>query len=103
MCQTLIDHHRKRKAREGRLKRVLLDDVLAYFEERNVDIAALSAALDRLSELNERAGLVVSLRFFAGLPVADVARALDVSVGTVENDWRFARAWLRDQLEGVDR
>jgi hypothetical protein len=26
-----------------------------------------------------------------------------VSVGTVEADWRFARAWLRDQLEGVDR
>jgi DNA-directed RNA polymerase specialized sigma24 family protein len=43
------------------------------------------------------------LRFFAGLSVAQVAKALNVSVGTVEADWRFARAWLHDQLEGVDR
>ena len=46
---------------------------------------------------------MVALRFFAGLSVAEVAEVLDVSVGTVELDWRFARAWLRDQLGGVDR
>src|SRR3974390_282932 len=53
MRQALVDHHRKRSAREGRRKRLPLDDVLAYFEERNVDIAALSTALDRLTELDE--------------------------------------------------
>ena len=25
---------------------------------------------------------------------------LDVSIGTVEGDWRMARAWLRGQLGG---
>jgi RNA polymerase sigma factor (sigma-70 family) len=61
----------------------------------------LNDALDQLSSLHERQGLVVVLRYFAGLPVAEVADVLDVSVGTVEGDWRFARAWLRSQLQGV--
>ena len=103
MRQVLVDHHRKRKIRDGSRKRVPLDDALAYFEEQNLDIEALSAALDHLAEIDERQGLVVALRFFAGLSVSEVAEALDVSVGTVELDWRFARAWLRHQLEGVNR
>jgi len=103
MRQVLVDHHRKRKIRDGSRKRVPLDHALDYFEEQNLDIEALSAALDRLADLNERQGLVVALRFFAGLSVSEVADALDVSIGTVELDWRFARAWLRDQIEGVNR
>ncbi len=103
MRQVLIDHHRKRKVREGNGKRVPLDEALDYFEERHLDIEALNAALDRLTKINERQGLVVALRFFAGLSVTEVAAALEVSVGTVERDWRFARAWLREQLEGGSR
>jgi RNA polymerase sigma factor (TIGR02999 family) len=103
MRQALVDHHRKRNTREGNLMRVPLDEVLAFLEERNLDIEALDKALDRLAQLYERQGLVVALRFFAGLSVAEVAEALDVSVGTVELDWRFARAWLRDQLEGESK
>lgn len=100
MRQALVDHHRRRKAREGKFVRVPLDEVLAHVEKQHIDIEALDAALERLAALNERQGLVVTLRFFAGLTVAEVAEALDVSVGTVELDWRFARAWLRDQLAG---
>ena len=103
MRQALVDHYRRRRTREGKWKRVPLDDALLYFEEKKLDIEALNAALDRLAAISERQGLVVALRFFAGLSVAEVADALDLSVGTVERDWRFARAWLRDQLEGVDR
>ncbi len=98
MRQTLIDYHRRRQAREGKLKKLPLDEILAYVERQNLNIEALNEALDRLSEINERQGLVVVLRFLAGLTTNEVAEALDVSVGTVENDWRFARAWLRDQL-----
>jgi RNA polymerase sigma factor (TIGR02999 family) len=100
MRQALVDHHRRRKARDGKLQRVPLDEVLAHVEKQHLDIEALDRALDRLAELNERQGLVVALRFFAGLSVSEVAEALEVSVGTVELDWRFARAWLRDQLAG---
>ena len=66
-----------------------------------LDVIALHDALDQLMTLNQRQGLVVSLRFFAGLSVPEVADVLEVSAGTVERDWRIARAWLRGQLGGA--
>src|SRR4051812_48033655 len=47
MRQALVDHARKRDAakRDGGRKRVPLDDVLAYFEEKRLDILALDEAL----------------------------------------------------------
>jgi RNA polymerase sigma factor (TIGR02999 family) len=102
MRQILVDHARRRDAakRDGGRQRVPLDQVLQYFEERRLDVVALHEALDRLMALDERQGLVVSLRFFVGLSVPEVADVLDVSVGTIEGDWRIARAWLRGQLGG---
>ena len=102
MRQVLVDHARRRHAAkrgEGH-RRVPLDEVLAPFEERHLDVLALHEAIDRLTERHPRQGLVVVLRFFAGLSIAEVAEALDVSTGTVEGDWRIARAWLRGQLGG---
>jgi RNA polymerase sigma factor (TIGR02999 family) len=103
MRRVLVDHARKRKARDGRLKRVPLDDVLAYFEEKHLDFIELNDALDRLATSHERQAMVVVLRFFAGISSAQVADVLDVSLATVEGDWRFARAWLRGQLGEVVR
>jgi RNA polymerase sigma factor (TIGR02999 family) len=103
MREVLIDHARRRRRTlpgSGR-QRVPLDHVLAYFEEQHLDVVALNEAIDRLAGLNERQGLVVALRFFAGLSIAEVAEALDVSTGTVEGDWRSARAWLRGELGGA--
>jgi RNA polymerase sigma factor (TIGR02999 family) len=103
MRDVLIDHarrHRRTLAGSGR-KRVPLDHILAYFEEQNLDVVALNDAIDRLAGMNERQGLVVALRFFAGLSIAEVAEALDVSTSTVEGDLRSARAWLRGELGGA--
>jgi RNA polymerase sigma factor (TIGR02999 family) len=102
MRQVLVDQARNRNAakRDGGRRRVPLDDVLQYFDERRLDVLGLHEALDRLMALDERQGLVVLLRFYAGLSVPEVAEILDVSVGTVEGDWRIARAWLRRQLGG---
>jgi len=38
------------------------------------------------------------LRYFAGLTVPDTARVMGVAPTTVDRRWRFARAWLRDEL-----
>ena len=100
MRQVLVDYARTRDAakRAGGRGRVPLDDVLTYFEAQHLDVIALNEAIDRLFTLDEHQGLVVALRFFAGLSIAEVAEALDVSAATVEGDWRVARAWLRGQL-----
>ena len=100
MREVLIDHARRRAAdrRGGGWHRVPLDNVVDYFEEQGLDLVAVHEALDRLAELNERQGQVMTLRYFGGMTVPEVAAALEVSVVTVERDWRLARAWIRDQL-----
>jgi RNA polymerase sigma-70 factor (ECF subfamily) len=102
MREVLIDHARRRSAdrRGGGRRRVALDLVADYFDEQGLDVVAVHEALDRLAEVNERQSQVMTLRYFGGLTVAEVAAALGVSVVTVERDWRLARAWLSDQLGG---
>jgi RNA polymerase sigma-70 factor (ECF subfamily) len=102
MREVLIDHARRRSAdrRGGHRRRVPLDQVVDYFEEQGVDVVAVHEALDRLTQWNERQGQVMTLRYFGGLTVPEVAEALGVSVVTVERDWRLARAWLVGQLRG---
>ena len=101
MQQLLIDHHRRRGAekRGGRLRKHSLDIALDHLAADEIPVIALRDELDRLARLDERAALVVHFRFFLGMSPADVAEALGVSQKTVERDWRFARAWLRDRLK----
>jgi RNA polymerase sigma factor (TIGR02999 family) len=100
MRQVLVDHARQRKTqkRGGEFARVALDAVLEQFEENHLDVLALDEALKNLAQLNPRQGEVVTLRFFGGLTVAEVAEQLGVSVATVEGDFRKATAFLRGQL-----
>lgn len=65
---------------------------------REVDTLALDEALTDLSSLDQRKAKIVELRFFGGMTVKEVADVVDVSVSTVEADWRMARAWLSKTL-----
>jgi RNA polymerase sigma factor (TIGR02999 family) len=105
MRETLADHARRRAAdkRCGGRRRVPLDDLLDHFDAQQVDVLALREAIDRLESLHERQSLVVTLRSFGGFTVKEVADMLGVSVATVENDFRSARAWLWGQLGGDQR
>ena len=104
MREVLIDHARRRAAdrRGGGRHRVPLDAVVDYFEGAGLDLVAVHEALDLLAERDERQAQVMTLRYFGGMTVAEVAAALGVSVVTVERDWRLARAWLVGQLGGGD-
>jgi DNA-directed RNA polymerase specialized sigma24 family protein len=43
---------------------------------------------------------LVKLRFFAGLTRHQAAEALGVSVATADNDWAYAKGWLKAELAG---
>jgi RNA polymerase sigma factor (TIGR02999 family) len=103
MRQVLVDHARRRHAakRLGERIRLPLDEALVAFEEQGLDVVALHDALDQLARSNPRQAQVVTLRFFGGLSVPEVAEVLEVSATTVEGDWRFARAWLHGRLGGA--
>jgi len=103
MRRLLVDHARER----GALKRgagwqsVTLSEALDPLGGEVVDpeqLLDLNAALEQLSEIDEREAKIVTLRFFGGLTVEQAAEAVGVSKRTVENDWRHAQAWLRLRL-----
>lgn len=101
MRHILIDHARKRSAQKAKAngQRVPLDDTIDWLEqEQHVSLLDLDPALDRLDELHARAGEVVRRRFFGGQPMTAIAEDLEVSLSTVEKDWKFARAFLKKEL-----
>lgn len=97
MRRILIDRARHRQSLKagGDHRRHELDDVDIGIGEPNLDLLALDEALTNLEAHDARAAQVVKLRFFAGLNNAEVAQVLEVSVSTAENDWAYARAWLK--------
>lgn len=105
MRRALVDAARQRQCAKrdpgGHL--VALDDVEVAAPEREVDVVALEAELERLANVDHRASQVVELRFFGGFSVEETAEALDISARTVINDWNTARAWLRRELSKTRR
>jgi hypothetical protein len=55
--------------------------------------------IDDCDDLSQLAA-VVRLRSFAGLTIEQAAQALGVSTSTADNDWAYARCWLRLEVEG---
>ncbi|HEX6884679.1 MAG TPA: ECF-type sigma factor [Planctomycetota bacterium] len=96
MRRTLIDHARgkKRVKRGGGWKRVELDAELAGSDVEELDLLELDRALEALQAHAPELARLVELRFFAGLPMAEVAEVLGVSERSAGREWAFARAWL---------
>ena len=58
----------------------------------------LALGLDRLAKIDERKSKIVELRYFGGFTLEEIAKLLGLSLSTVEREWRFARAWLKQEL-----
>ncbi len=101
MRHIVIDRARARNAvkRGGGLRRETLSGVLRDDSE-HTDAIDIHEHLNQLAALDARRARVVELRYFGGLGMKEVALVLGVSERTAELDWRAARAWLRDRLEG---
>ena len=104
MRQILVEHARARGAakRGAGGRKVSLDDVTLFSEERTADLVALDDALTTLAGFDERKSKVIELRFFAGLSLDDTADALGVSVATIGRELRLAQAWLQRELDRTE-
>lgn len=105
MRRVLVDHARRvasLRRGEGR-ERVTLGGVDTGEGELDVEeLLALSEAIERLEEEDPDAVQVVKLRYFGGLTAAETAEALGRSERSVHREWSFARARLRQMLDGAD-
>lgn len=104
MRRILIGQARRKAALKagGQRQRIELSGVEPEIQGPQLDLIALDAALEELAARDPRAATLVKLRFFAGLTMPQAAEALGVSLATVENDWAYAKCWLRLQISDSD-
>jgi RNA polymerase sigma factor (TIGR02999 family) len=104
MRRILIDQARHKasvKAGGGR-RRLGMSEIEPALTGPGLDMLALNEALEQLEKTDPRAAAVVKLRFFAGLTTQEAADALSVSLATADNDWAYAKCYLRLQLTEPD-
>jgi RNA polymerase sigma factor (TIGR02999 family) len=100
MRQIRVDAARRKK----RLKRggdSCREDIERHeptLQEDPIEVLAINEALEKLQARDAWKAQIVELRYFAGLSIDECAAMLGVSPRTIDNEWRFARAWLHRQL-----
>jgi RNA polymerase sigma factor (TIGR02999 family) len=102
MRRILVDNARHKQSVKagGDRQRLAWSDIQVVVEPPDVDLLALDQALDKLERMDKRKADLVKLRFFAGLTNQEAAQALGISTSTADNDWAYARCWLRLELGG---
>ena len=96
MRRILVDNARRKRRvkRGGDLVRQDLNENEIVSPEIKHDLLALDEALNELAAEDHTKCELVKLRFFAGLTIAQAAKALGISTSTADRHWAYARAWL---------
>lgn len=102
MRRILIETARRKQSHKhgGDRVRYDLDSVDHAAPDSPEEVLALDEALQTLAAKDKAAADVVRLRFYAGLPLPEVARLLDISPRTADRLWAFAKAWLHQEMQG---
>ena len=106
MRRILVERARHKRSLKagGDYRRQEAPDIEVAVAEPNVDLLALNEVLEKLENQDKRKAELVKLRFFAGLTIDEAAQVLGISTSTADNDWAYARCWLRLEMErGNDR
>jgi RNA polymerase sigma factor (TIGR02999 family) len=100
MRHALINHAQARLAdkRGGGSLHTTLSHAADLSIDTDEGMLALHSALERLAIDSPRLADVVECRFFGGYGEEETARALGMSLRTVQRDWLKARAWLYREL-----
>ena len=102
MRRILIEQARRKKSLRGggEFNRVSSHEIEQTLHSSPAELLTLNEALTILAETHPRKAKLVELRFFAGLSNREAAEVLDISTSTADQDWRYARAWLKVKMDG---
>jgi len=105
MRNILVDAaRRKASLKRGGDRRRVEGEVLRHLtvDRPPHELLDLDLALSRLERESPRKARIASLKLFAGLTMDEIAATMDTPLRSVEREWRFARAWLRSELNASD-
>ncbi len=99
MRNIVVDHLRAAGAqkRGGDQVAITLSDRLGE-DGPGENILDLDQALDELDQINPRQRELVEMKFFAGLPVNEIADLMGLSHRTAWREWQRARAFLHARI-----
>jgi RNA polymerase sigma factor (TIGR02999 family) len=99
MRRILVDSaRRKQSLRHGGdwVRHDVSPDEFPIASQRDpLEILAVHEALERLAGNSPRTAELVKLRYFLGCTLAETAPILGIALATAEEEWTYARAWLR--------
>ena len=100
MRRILIENARRKQTlkRGAGARQVEISIVEPSVEDATVDLLSLDEALTQFQKTWPDKAKLVKLRYFAGLTIAESAKAMGISESTAERHWTFARAWLFSKL-----
>lgn len=99
MRRILVDKVRQKQTRKhgGGWDRLAAapDEFPIKIQRDPLEILAVHEALERLADRSSRTAELVKLRYFLGCTLPEAAAILGIALSTAEEEWTFARAWLR--------
>lgn len=100
----LVDQARRKAAIKhgGGIRRVDFEHAEEAIAPPVQDVLELDEALARMEAVDPRPVQLLMLRCFAGLTREEAAEAMGVSIRTVDRDWRYAIARLKQEMQGDD-
>ncbi len=100
MRRVLVDRARARARdkRGGGARHVELDDAIVVSAARDDDVLRVEQALESLAALDPRQADIVTMRFFGGMGMDEIAHVLGTSKRSLEREWTLVKAWLRREL-----
>ncbi len=103
MRRILTDNARKklRVRHGGGQQRVNLEDCTTAIESEPDHILAVSDALEKFAQIDQKRADLVKLRYFVGLSFEEAAEVLSISEPTAKRYWSFARAWLYEEIRSA--
>jgi RNA polymerase sigma factor (TIGR02999 family) len=105
MRRILIDRARARLAakRGGGAEHLPLDEAEITVDTAEEELLGVHEALETFRAVDALAAEIVSLRYFAGLPWAEIAELTDLSERELQRQWQFARTWLHAEISAGRR
>jgi len=101
---TFIDNYRKlvetrsRNPEHTRLTSISALSQTGNIIDESLELSSMSVHIDALNSVFPRQAESVELRYYAQRSNKEIARLQGISIRTVENDLRFAKAWIKQRL-----
>ncbi|MGB0895534.1 MAG: sigma-70 family RNA polymerase sigma factor [Parashewanella sp.] len=100
----MVDNYRKYvTSKSSTIEKTTLNSVgslsqISVSLEDEISLIEINDQIEKMSSHYPRQSEALELRYFASKSNKEISKLLDVSLRTVENDLRFAKAWLKSRL-----